>query len=229
MVKQIAYNTRTTTRRLTSCLLFFIAASYSACQGSAARELQQGQHVNSLRATNAAAAIAIAAPLLQTGDIITRTGTDITSETLRRLCKKDATYSHCGIVSRETSGIFVYHALGGDSLTGDALRKDPLAVFCDARTNSGFGIFRLPTTTGQQSLVQSIAQQYYRAKLPFDRHFNLQTDTAMYCSEFVFKVFTRALAGKTTFPLSQTGAFTYVGVDDIFLQPAVREIRRFQY
>lgn len=221
------YNNR---RWLCSCLLLFCAAACRNSTPAAETTLQAQLHQQAVtRQQHAATAIRAALPLVQAGDIITRTGIDFTSESLRHLCKKDITYSHCGIISREHDTLFVYHALGGEINPDQKLKKETLAAFCDGLDNKGFGIFRLPLSPSIRLRVDSLLHSYYAAGLPFDMDFDLQSDDKMYCSEFVYKVFTLAFQQPHFFSTTQVGKMEYVGVDDIFLQPQCREIRRFVY
>lgn len=230
MAKNIAYNTYSTTRRwLFSCLLFLPAVACTTRPGNDAALKLQLQQITDARVSHAAAAVSQAKQLLQQGDIITRTGTDFTSESLRHLCRRDHTYSHCGIVSIEHDSFFVYHALGGETNPDQHLKKDALEQFCDGRSNRGFGIFRMPLTPGIAHSIDSLLKAYYAQQLPFDMDFNLQTDDKMYCSELVYKVFSRAFHSPHLFSITHTPQLDYVGIDDIFLQPLCREIRRFGY
>ena len=50
---------------------------------------------------------------IRSGDLVTRTGNDFTSQSLRTLNRRNKTWSHCGIASIENDTLFVYHAIGG--------------------------------------------------------------------------------------------------------------------
>lgn len=167
--------------------------------------------------------------LLRDGDIITRTGIDFTSQSLRQFCRNDNTYSHCGIVSIEQNQAFVYHALGGEINPDQKLKKEPLSDFCDALDNLGFGIFRFPLTNHQKQLLHQQLQFQYKAGLPFDMAFDLQSDTAMYCTEFVYKTLQRATDQTLLFTSSFVNNMEYMAADHIFLHKSCREIHRFVY
>ncbi len=217
-------------RWLLGCLLFFSVLACKSRSTGTETALQARLRENTLaRQQQSLLAIRTAKPLVQQGDIITRTGIDFTSESLRRLCLKDPTYSHCGIISIEQDTVFVYHALGGEINPDQKLKKETLAAFCDGTDNKGFGIFRLPLSAAIHTRVDSLLHGYYAAGLPFDMDFDLQTDDKMYCSEFVYKVFSKAFRQPRLFTTTTVGQKEYVGVDDIFLQKQCREIRRFAY
>src|SRR6478672_11874002 len=102
--------------------------------------------------------IASARPLIQTGDLITRTGNDFTSEGLRSLNQRNKKYSHCGIASVEHDTVFVYHALGGEWNPDEKLRRDPVELFCNPLENRGFGIFTFSFTDEQKHDLDSVVR-----------------------------------------------------------------------
>ena len=101
-------------RWLPGCLLFFIIA----CHSKNNYNLYNFSKADSIKeAINDEAAIDSIyniKRLIKQGDLIVRSGRDFTSETFRRLSKKDKTYSHCGIAGIEHDLIFVYHSIGGE-------------------------------------------------------------------------------------------------------------------
>jgi len=63
----------------------------------------------------------------------------------------------------------------------------------------------------------------------FDMKFDLKSNDHMYCAEFVYKSFVMGTRGKLQFSTSHIGAFSFIGVDDIFLQPQCKEQKRILY
>jgi len=156
---------------------------------------------------------------IQTGDLVTRTGNDFTSESLRSLNQRNKTYSHCGIASIENDSLFIYHALGGEWNPDEKLRRDSWKIFAEPFSNRAVGIFQTKLSgTDKKSLVR-ITKAYHQSGLMFDMKFDLSTDERMYCAEFIYKVFVEASQQKVKFPRSKIGEFEFIGVDDIFLHP----------
>ncbi|WP_164974127.1 C40 family peptidase [Filimonas effusa] len=217
-------------RWLLSCLFAFAC---SACNpySTASDNTQQLQLAEwkAARQKHSLECIDSARLILKDGDIITRTGNDFTSQGLRQLCQLDATYSHCGIVSISDSNIYVYHALGGEINPDQKLKKETLGNFCDALDNLGFGVFRFPLTADQNGKLHKLLSHHYAAGLPFDMKFDLHTDTAMYCSEFVYKMLEQASAYGFRFRKDTLNGLAYVAPDRIFLHPRCSEIRRYVY
>lgn len=166
---------------------------------------------------------------IHTGDLVTRTGNDFTSETLRNLCVRDKTYSHCGIASWEKDSLFIYHAMGGEWNPDEKLRRDSWELFAEPYSNKGVGLFRfiLPDSTNKNLIA--VIQDYYQAGLSFDMKFDLATDEKMYCAEFIYKVYAKASYHQLQFNKSHIGNFEFVGPDDIFLHPFCKKIAEIVY
>jgi hypothetical protein len=223
MIAAETFNVIITKRWLFSCLfLFCLSACREAGSHTVARQ-------TAARIRRSLPCIDSAKYLLQDGDIITRTGIDFTSQSLRQFCRNDKTYSHCGIISIEQQHIFVYHALGGEINPNQKLKKETLSSFCDALDNQGFGLFRFPLASSQKLILHQQLERHYRAGLPFDMQFDLHSDSAMYCTEFVYKMLEQASNNTLHFTTSFVNGLEYMAADNIFLHQNCREIHRFTY
>lgn len=167
--------------------------------------------------------------IIFTGDLITRTGNDFTSESLRQLNQRDKTYSHCGIASIEEDTLFVYHALGGEFNPDQKIRRDPIEVFGEPFSNRGIGIFRFSMGAHEKRKVMFAIRNWYTRGIMFDIKFDLATNDRMYCSEFIYKAFQAGSAHMFPFNTSKIKDFYFVGVDDLFMHPACKEIKRIRY
>lgn len=166
---------------------------------------------------------------IKTGDLVTRTGADFTSESLRNLCRRDKTYSHCGIASWENDSLYIYHAMGGEWNPDEKLRRDTWLQFAEPYTNRGFGhySFGLPDTATAALLAE--VQRLYNSGMSFDMKFDLSTDQKMYCAEFIAKSFERAIPALAPFNRSKIEQFEFIGVDDLFLHPLSKKIAASVY
>ena len=217
-------------RWLLCCLLFFVAAcktntnSYNklilTAQDSAKTEaIVQRAFIQ----------INVVEKIIHTGDLITRTGNDFTSESLRQLNQHDKTYSHCGIASIENDTLFVYHALGGEFNPDQKIRRDPFNLFCEPSSNRGIGLFRFQLPAATIKKVVEVATHNYLSGIIFDMKFDLQTDDRMYCTEYVYKSFLTGTGKVISFNISHLKNFAYIGVDDLFMNPACKELKRIIY
>lgn len=166
---------------------------------------------------------------IKSGDLITRTGNDFTSESLRSLNQRDRTYSHCGIASIEHDSVFVYHALGGDFNPDQKIRRDPIELFAEPATNKGIGIFRFLVPDSNRLQYAAQARNLFKKGIMFDMDFDLATDDRMYCAEYVYKVLVKASRNTLSFNHSYIKGFEFIGVDDIFLNPLCRMQARLVY
>jgi len=166
---------------------------------------------------------------IATGDLILRTGNDFTSQSLRSLNQRDQTYSHCGIASIENDSLFVYHSLGGDWNPDQKIRRDPIEVFAEPYSNRGIGIYRFPLSPSEIAGLMTTVKKLHDIGIMFDMKFDLESNDHMYCAEFVYKSFLLGTNGKLRFSTSRIGSFSFIGVDDIFLQPQCKEQKRILY
>ncbi|MFN8252942.1 MAG: YiiX/YebB-like N1pC/P60 family cysteine hydrolase [Ferruginibacter sp.] len=175
------------------------------------------------------AAIDAVKPIIKTGDLVVRAGNDFTSESLRSLNQRDKSWSHCGIASVEHDTVFIYHALGGEFNPDQKIRKDQLPVFAEPYSNRGIGIYRYDLGAADIESLMLTVKRLYAIGVMFDMKFDLQTNDHMYCAEFVYKSYIMGTRGKLQFTTSHLGDFSFVGVDDLFLQPQCHLQKKISY
>jgi len=163
------------------------------------------------------------------GDLVTRTGNDFTSQSLKTLNRRNKTFSHCGIVHIENDTVFVYHALGGEWNPNQKLRKDPFEEFADPVSNNLIGLFRYNLPRKELHKMVEVADSLYQIAIPFDMDFSLDTKDKMYCAEFVLYCLQEASPLLSDLPLSQINDFIFVGVDDLFLQKICEPVGVIKY
>jgi len=202
-------------RWLYGCLFFYLSCYHSE---------KKNDHKSPVVSNQIIAKIDSLKKLIHDGDIITRTGNDFTSESLRQMNMRDKTYSHCGIAYIENDTTFVYHAIGGDFNPNQALKKETFETFVQPLENRGFGIFRFIQTEKENEQLKRICQELHRINLPFDMDFDLKTDDKMYCAEFVGKALTLASDHNISINRSKIQAFEFMGVDDIVLHNECHKI-----
>lgn len=166
---------------------------------------------------------------IKNGDLVTRTGADFTSESLRNLCRRDVTYSHCGIASWENDSLFIYHAMGGEWNPDEKLCRHSWLQFAEPYSNKGFGHYRFSLPDSSIKKLIKTVQQYYMAGLEFDMKFDLASNDKMYCAEFVAKSYEAADKKRLQFNRSHIQNFEFIGVDDIFLHPLCKRMEQIVY
>lgn len=211
-------------RWLYSCLFVLLSSCSSRINPEPLIDNKRDSLVERQRINRAYEAIRNVKKYIHSGDLITRAGSDFTSETLRRLNQRDQSYSHCGIASIENDTVFVYHALGGDWNPDQKIRRDEVAVFANPADNRKMGIYRYAIQGYVTDSIVKTAKQLYKAGVRFDMNFDLATNDRMYCAEYVYKSYVVGSAGKLEFHKSHLKDFEYIGVDDLFLQPQCHEV-----
>jgi hypothetical protein len=162
--------------------------------------------------------------LLKTGDLVVRTGIEVSSYMLSQMNLYNKTYSHSGLVVIEHGYPFVYHSIGGEDNPNACLRRDSAKFFFSPANNFGFGFARYDIKdSAKQKLVQTI-YRFYREKRKFDMNFDLKTDDRLYCAEFVYKAILQATGDNNYIKTVSAFGYTYVGVDNLFMNPHCRMI-----
>ncbi len=205
-------------RWLLSCLIFFTACTGSQQPGKLVMS-KQDSVLEEKRIDNAFLKIDTVKPFIKNGDLIVRTGNDFTSESLRSLNQRDKTYSHCGIASIEHDTLYVYHALGGEWNPNQNIRKDIFVFFAEPYSNRGIAVYRYAITKAETDSLLATVKNMHKSGIMFDMKFDLESNDRMYCAEFVYKAYKTGTNGKLAFNTSRIDTFTFVGVDDLFLQP----------
>jgi hypothetical protein len=166
---------------------------------------------------------------IQSGDLITRLGTDITSEMFRMMNLRDGSFSHCGIARIEHDTVFVYHAIGGEYNPDQVIKREPLFSFLHPEDCKAAGVFRPSVSAGRRQAIAEKAFAFFQSAIPFDMAFDFNTDNRLYCAEMVAKCISRSLADSSWLSFSQRGSMKYVGVDDLFLNPLMQRQFSLRY
>ncbi len=225
------FNIQTAIRWPAGCLIFFLFMLASCRQQTkyAALIITKEDSLKRIQVIKKAInAINSIEKNIATGDLVTRTGADFTSESLRKLCRRDNTYSHCGIASWENDSLFIYHAMGGEWNPDEKLRRDSWLQFAEPYSNKGTGHFRFGITQSAITNLIKIVQQYYSSGLTFDMKFDLATNEKMYCAEFVAKSYETA-TNSISINRSKINNFQFIGVDDLFLNPLCKKMGQIVY
>jgi hypothetical protein len=205
----------------------FLSMSYSLKKPIRDGSLQQGQK-RSQKAYNRHL-VDSAVHILRTGDLVLRTGADVTSYIFTQFNQTDKTYSHCGLVIIENGYPFVYHSIGGEDNPDEKLRRDSASFWFSPVNNLGFGIARFSFNSSQTAALQQTIYQYFREQRRFDMDFDLSTNDRLYCAEFVYKALNQALKDSTFIrPVSKLGK-TFVSVDNLFVNTHAKLVCQVRY
>ncbi len=213
-------------RWLQGCLIFFVAGCNSEAKQKTISSVAIEKNAFVQRAFNQ---VGQAKKLIKNGDIITRLGNDFTSQSLKKLNRRDETWSHCGIASVENDSLFVYHSLGGEWNPDEKIKRELFEEFAEPYSNNGIGIYRFNVSKTLLTKIPITASGLKNAGVSFDMDFDLHTDNKMYCAEFVSKAIEKASGKSLVFNHSFINKFEFIGVDDIFLHPQCMHIKTYLY
>jgi hypothetical protein len=170
----------------------------------------------------------IAAHKIYSGDIVFRLGHGYISETLKNLSQEDKRYSHAGIISMENGMPYVYHLMGSES-DNATLRRDMLTDFCLPSAAQCYALYHVNKANLDRSSVDSLNKYFLSHALPFDKRFDIETDSAMYCTEYVYKILNHASGGHFLIISSELSGFRFIGCDDIYLNEDCQKIFAYSY
>jgi hypothetical protein len=182
--------------------------------------------------------------LVKDGDLITRAGSDMISNSLRNFNKQDKSYSHSGIALVEDGEVYVYHTLTGEENKTDKMMREPFDSFCNPERKMGFAIFRYTINDMERNRFDSLLRHFYKAEMRFDRNFDLKNDSAMYCAEIIYKCLRKSTDDRVVLPTTVVKnfkvkdpgykrkafkEFEYVALDNLYKNPYCTEITRVQF
>lgn len=162
-------------------------------------------------------AIDSAIGMLGTGDVTLCMGTGPHSLLLAHMNRHNKSYSHCGIVIIENRYPFIYHSIGGEDNPDARLRRDSAKQFFSQAHNSAIAIARYPFTLKQEKALSAVVKKYYSKHPKFDLDFDLATDDKLYCTEFVYKSITAAMADTTYLPTTSVIGRRFIGTDNLYV------------
>jgi hypothetical protein len=138
----------------------------------------------------AMAAAGIPAATVEPGDVVLRRGNGIWSGFFAGLNRRDARFSHVGIVVRDGGELKVVHAEAADTGADGKVRLTGV----DAWTEAGrqFMVLRLADPAAA-ARVAAAALSMHAAALPFDFDFDLSDAAAVYCSELAWRALAAGL------------------------------------
>lgn len=129
--------------------------------------------------------------LLREGDLIVRRGIAISSRVVER-ADKSMSYSHIGVLVLQNGKWCVIHCVPGESEeTGglEVMKCDSLALFLRDDRAEAAAIYRYDTTAEFLASIADEALNMLPEKIVFDRSYDNEDTTQLYCTEFVDLLF----------------------------------------
>ena len=151
---------------------------------------------------------------VENGDLILRREGGFISSLFSSVASDDKTFSHIGILTVNEKGeVGVIHCEMKESKEPTSLRLESLPLFL-AKVDT-LGIFRLQMPDTVRKKVAEHAITLLNKGATFDFDFNNETDSALYCTEFVAKTINRAVDSTLVQPTKFFAGKIGYSLDDI--------------
>jgi hypothetical protein len=156
----------------------------------------------------------IRAEHLQTGDIILRRGKGMVSHWFAQMSQSDPYYSHAGIVFLQNGKWKVV------SSTQDCLKPGVIAQefndFLQGDITEDFAVYRYSLSWKDREALEVRLIDDIIHPSPFDSAFELSSDSAYYCTEYIYQRMKLFTACKNIH-VSVSGSWKYIAPDDLYL------------
>ncbi|MFM2206737.1 MAG: hypothetical protein RL213_712 [Bacteroidota bacterium] len=160
--------------------------------------------------------------LLRQGDIILRCGKGVISDIFLRMSLHDRSFSHAGVLCRDEGKWTVLHMLESES--GRELFSESLYDYCSDSKADSIAVFRLTESADTVEKVMDACQALKRNPPVFDERFDLGSDSELYCTELVYKVYRSASSGLISLPLTEIAGYLYCACDNLYLNRYAKQI-----
>lgn len=148
------------------------------------------------------------------GDIIVRKEGGFISSLFSSVATQSNAFSHIGILLINDEGsVDVIHSELEDTKEASSLRKESIDVFMSEADT--IGVFRLQLPDSTRMLVATVAQKLLDRGAAFDLDFDIETDSILYCTEFVAKAINMAVDSALVCPTKNIAGKIGYSIDDI--------------
>ena len=164
------------------------------------------------------------------GDLVLRCGKDEISHLFSRLNTRNPTYSHCGVLNKTDSGVFVFHILSSAQHNAGDIVYEPFERFVRPEISEKWCIVQYHFDRLQRARFCNQIAFYFSKNILFDSEFNLVSDDKMYCSEMIYKAILHSGLDSACVrsTISPTGK-QYIAIDNLFEHPCCQTICEIAY
>jgi hypothetical protein len=130
---------------------------------------------------------------IHTGDIVFLAGNSLRSQLVRLLEPGDGTLSHVGIAVWGGDTLSIIHASPPHKdRSRSCVSREPLDSLILRLHPRTIAVYRVGTDSSVIAAAARWATIHSDAGTPFDDRFSLQSDSALYCTELIYKAFVYA-------------------------------------
>jgi hypothetical protein len=126
---------------------------------------------------------------LRGGEIILRKGDGFLSGQLIQILNEEIPLSHCGMIIKGDSTIFVIHAISDEYKGRDGVQPTSIESFVHKAIDSSIIIVRPKFNDSILLAMQNEARRYVGLNKLFDYKFNLADTSEIYCTELLKYIF----------------------------------------
>lgn len=136
--------------------------------------------------------------LARPGDIIMKNGYGNISRMITSVLDEEHAISHCGIldVDDSTGAFYIIHSVAKQVSDRDGVQRIGLKRFINDVKPGDLYLLRYKDHAKASAIVKE-ARCLLAAEVPFDHSYDLTSDDALYCSEFVYKVVLNSCMSET--------------------------------
>jgi hypothetical protein len=153
---------------------------------------------------------------LNNGDLVLRDTKGLLSTVFRNASLQEKKFTHAGLLHKSNTEWFVYHFMDGDN-NQNGLHIEPLSKFINSDKCSSYAIYRYTLNSKQLQGLDSIISDTEKQVIVFDSDFNLKTDDAMYCTEWIAKTLEKVTDQKDFIAQTTFDNYTYIAPDNLYL------------
>lgn len=159
---------------------------------------------------------------LREGDIIFR-GKDFSWGDLgAQLSDKDQRFGHVGVIVRNNDGWAIIDAIGNPLDGEGSVRLRTITEFLAPATR--IGIYRPALTAASLKQFLTEIRRYEVTGTPFDRLYDLQDDSALYCTELIWRALKVATGTEQVLDQTVFRGRRIIAIDDLQYAPLMTEI-----
>ena len=147
--------------------------------------------------------------------MVLRNGRGLISSVFRQSSLQQKKFTHAGFIRKIKNQWVVYHFI--DDKIKSGMRIEPLQHFIDANSCSSYAFCRYQLSNQEKQRLDNIIAQSPKRQLSFDADFNLQSDSAMYCTEWIAKSLDSATQQNDFVPQTTFEGLTYIAPDNLYL------------
>lgn len=160
---------------------------------------------------------------LKGGEVIMRKGGGFLSSQIVEVLDEPVPFSHCGIIMKTDSGLYIIHSLGRDYGDRDGVQPTSIRSFTADAIDSSLCIVRPKVPDSLIPAIQNTCLKYLEEGKGFDYSFDISNNERLHCTEFVHYVYLDAIH-KDIYPIQtlETGVKTLLFKD--FFNPNYFEV-----